>query len=181
MLKIEPKEFWFVVGSQHLYGEETLKKVRDNVTHILETINQNKEIPYPIIFKGIMTTEDDIKKIMKEVNYHDRVAGIITWMHTFSPAKMWIAGTKLLQKPLLHLVTQYQKSIPWKKIDMDYMNLHQSAHGDREYGYINKRLGKNNKILVGHWQDETLKDDIADRKSTRLNSSHVAISYAVFC
>ncbi|HLS36146.1 MAG TPA: L-arabinose isomerase [Bacillota bacterium] len=161
MLKIEPKEFWFVVGSQHLYGEETLKKVRDNVTHILETINQNKEIPYPIIFKGIMTTEDDIKKIMKEVNYHDRVAGIITWMHTFSPAKMWIAGTKLLQKPLLHLVTQYQKSIPWKKIDMDYMNLHQSAHGDREYGYINKRLGKNNKILVGHWQDETLKDDIA--------------------
>ncbi|MCY1053380.1 L-arabinose isomerase family protein, partial [Mammaliicoccus sciuri] len=98
--------------------------------------------------------------IMKEANYRDDIAGVITWMHTFSPAKMWIRGTKLLQKPLLHLATQFYDNISWEKIDMDYMNLHQSAHGDREYGFINKRLDKQNKIIFGHWKDKATQDDI---------------------
>ncbi|HCW36112.1 MAG TPA: L-arabinose isomerase, partial [Staphylococcus sp.] len=106
------------------------------------------------------TTADVITDIMKEANYRDDIAGVITWMHTFSPAKMWIRGTKLLQKPLLHLATQFYDNISWEKIDMDYMNLHQSAHGDREYGFINKRLDKQNKIIFGHWKDKATQDDI---------------------
>ncbi len=99
---------------------------------------------------------------MKEVNYRDEVAGVIAWMHTFSPAKMWIRGTKLLQKPLLHLATQFNESIPWETIDMDFMNLNQSAHGDREYGFINARLKKQNQIVVGYWQTESVQKQIAD-------------------
>ncbi|MBC6310768.1 L-arabinose isomerase [Listeria sp. FSL L7-1582] len=162
MLKIAEKEFWFVVGSQHLYGEEALKSVKQDAEEMVDALNKSGNLPYPIVLKELAVTADTITKIMKEVNYQDKVAGVITWMHTFSPAKMWIRGTKLLQKPLLHLATQFNESIPWKTIDMDFMNLNQSAHGDREYGFINARLGKQNKIVVGFWQTEHVMSEIAD-------------------
>lgn len=163
MLKVEKKEFWFIVGSQHLYGEETLQAVREQANFILNRLNENASMPpHPLIFKGVVTTAEEIRTVMKEINYRDEVAGVVTWMHTFSPAKMWIQGLKLLQKPLLHFATQFHKEIPWKTIDMDFMNLNQSAHGDREHGYINARLKKNNKIVVGHWSDESVLQEISD-------------------
>lgn len=161
MLSVKNYEFWFVVGSQHLYGEDTLKEVAKNAQDVVAKLNSGDKLPYPIVFKGVMTTADSITQFMKEVNYNDNVAGVITWMHTFSPAKNWIRGTKLLQKPLLHLATQYLNCIPYDTIDFDYMNLHQSAHGDREYGYINSRLKIKNKIVYGHWQEEEVQTAIA--------------------
>lgn len=161
MLKTNAKEFWFVVGSQNLYGEETLNQVKEHAIQIVDGLNKSKVLSYPLVFKELVTTSDEIKNVMKEVNYQDSVAGVITWMHTFSPAKMWIAGTKLLQKPLLHLATQFNEKIPWDTIDMDFMNLNQSAHGDREYGFINARLKKNNKIVVGYWGNKSVQQDIS--------------------
>lgn len=162
MLEVPQYEFWFAVGSQHLYGEETLREVADDAKKIVAGLNENGNLPYPIVFKQVLTTADEITKFMKEVNYQDKVAGVITWMHTFSPAKNWIRGTKLLQKPLLHFATQFLNYIPYDTIDFDYMNLNQSAHGDREYGYINARLQKHNKIIYGHWQDPAIMQQIAD-------------------
>lgn len=153
MLTSHEREFWFVVGSQHLYGPEALNEVESHAKEIVEALNKEGDFSYPVKFKALVTTANEIKDVMKDVNYQDEVAGVITWMHTFSPAKMWIPGTKLLQKPLLHLSTQFNKEIPWKTIDMDFMNLNQSAHGDREYGFINARLKLNNKVVVGHYQD----------------------------
>ena len=155
-------EFWFVAGSQHLYGEEQLKNVARDAEDIVKKLNASGKLPYPIVFKGVMTTADGITKFMKEVNYQEGVAGVMAWMHTFSPAKNWIRGEVLLQKPLLHLATQYLDRIPYDTIDFDYMNLNQSAHGDREYGYINARLGLKNKIVYGHFMDEEVQQDIAD-------------------
>ncbi len=162
MLNIGEKEFWFVVGSPHLYGEEALREVKKHAQEMVDELNENGQLPYPIRLQELAVTADTITKIMKEVNYREEVAGVITWMHTFSPAKMWIRGTKLLQKPLLHLATQYNESIPWKTIDMDFMNLNQSAHGDREYGFINARLNKQNKIVVGYWKRPEIQKEIAD-------------------
>ena len=162
MLNIGEKEFWFVVGSQHLYGEEALREVKKHAQEMVDELNENGQLPYPIRLQELAVTADTITKIMKEVNYREEVAGVITWMHTFSPAKMWIRGTKLLQKPLLHLATQYNESIPWKTIDMDFMNLNQSAHGDGEYGFINARLNKQNKIVVGYWKRPEIQKEIAD-------------------
>ncbi|EGV6192775.1 L-arabinose isomerase [Enterococcus faecium] len=162
MLNIGEKEFWFVVGSQHLYGEEALREVKKHAQEMVDELNENGQLPYPIRLQELAVTADTITKIMKEVNYREEVAGVITWMHTFSPAKMWIRGTKILQKPLLHLATQYNESIPWKTIDMDFMNLNQSAHGDREYGFINARLNKQNKIVVGYWKRPEIQKEIAD-------------------
>lgn len=162
MLNIGEKEFCFVVGSQHLYGEEALREVKKHAQEMVDELNENGQLPYPIRLQELAVTADTITKIMKEVNYREEVAGVITWMHTFSPAKMWIRGTKLLQKPLLHLATQYNESIPWKTIDMDFMNLNQSAHGDREYGFINARLNKQNKIVVGYWKRPEIQKEIAD-------------------
>ena len=161
MLEVSKKEFWFVVGSQHLYGEEALKSVKADAEAIVKGLNDSGKMKYSIVLKELAVTSDTITKIMKEVNYRDDVAGVITWMHTFSPAKMWIRGTKLLQKPLLHLATQYNERIPWETIDMDFMNLNQAAHGDREYGFINARLQKQNKIVVGYWKKETVQKEIA--------------------
>ncbi|GEK88826.1 L-arabinose isomerase [Alkalibacterium putridalgicola] len=154
MLTSQKREFWFVVGSQHLYGPEALNEVESHAKEIVDALNDEGNFSFPIKFKALVTTADEIKNVMKDVNYQDEVAGVITWMHTFSPAKMWIPGTKLLQKPLLHLSTQFNKEIPWETIDMDFMNLNQSAHGDREYGFINARLNIKNKVVVGHYQDE---------------------------
>lgn len=162
MLTIGKKEFWFVVGSQHLYGEETLLEVKKHAEILIGELNESGKLPYPIVLQELAVTADKITKVMKEANYHDEVAGVITWMHTFSPAKMWIRGTKLLQKPLLHLATQFNESIPWETIDMDFMNLNQSAHGDREYGFINARLKKQNKIVVGYWKNATVQKQVAE-------------------
>ncbi|MEK4870869.1 MULTISPECIES: L-arabinose isomerase [Niallia] len=156
------KVFWFVVGSQHLYGEEALKEVKAHAQTMTDTLNESGLLPYPLVLQELAVSADTITNVMKEVNYRDEVAGVITWMHTFSPAKMWIHGTKLLQKPLLHLATQYNESIPWETIDMDFMNLNQAAHGDREYGFINARLKKQNKVVVGHWQRAKVQQQIAD-------------------
>ncbi|MEW9676961.1 L-arabinose isomerase [Lentibacillus sp. L22] len=161
MLQTNDYEFWFVVGSQYLYGEEALNTVKEDTMQIIDELNKNGNLAYPIVFKTVATTADSITKVMKEVNFNDHVAGVITWMHTFSPAKNWIRGTKILQKPLLHFATQFSNTIPWQTIDMDYMNLHQSAHGDREYGFINARLHKNNKIVVGHWKDQRVQTQIS--------------------
>jgi len=162
MLKTKKYEFWFIVGSQHLYGENALNVVEDNSINIVDELNNNAGLSYPITFKTVATTAEDITQVMKEANYNDNVAGVITWMHTFSPGKNWIRGTKILQKPLLHFATQYEKNIPWDKVDMDYLNLHQSAHGDREYGYINARLNKNNEIIFGHWKEKNVQKQIND-------------------
>lgn len=161
MLNLEARpQFWFIVGSQDLYGDETLQKVYTQSKKIVNELNESDELEYDIVLKEIVTNQEEIEKIFKEVNYHDHVLGAVTWMHTFSPAKMWIRGTQILQKPLLHLATQYNKEIPWDTIDMDYMNLNQSAHGDREYAFINARLKKNNKVVFGHYQDLNVQEKI---------------------
>lgn len=162
MLKISDYEFWFVAGSQFLYGEEQLKSVAKDAQDIVDKLNASGKLPYSIVFKGVMTTAEGITQFMKDANYNDKVAGVVTWMHTFSPAKNWIRGTRLLQKPLLHLATQYLNNIPYDTIDFDYMNLNQSAHGDREYAYINARLNNGNKIVYGYWGDEDVQQEIAD-------------------
>jgi len=167
----ENYEFWFVVGSQSLYGEDALNTVKRDSKEIVSGLNAQGNLPYPIVFKGVLTTADDITAFMKEANYHNQVAGVITWMHTFSPAKNWIRGTVLLQKPLLHFATQYRNDIPYATIDFDYMNVNQSAHGDREYGYINARLGLQNKVVYGHWADPESATEIAAWQD-------VAVSYA---
>ncbi|WP_160671819.1 L-arabinose isomerase [Clostridium sp. C8-1-8] len=154
MLNTKPYEFWFVTGSQHLYGEETLKEVEAHSREIAESLNEKLGSQHKIIFKTILTGSDSIAKLCLEANATENCAGIITWMHTFSPAKMWIAGLQQLNKPLLHLHTQYNREIPWDTMDMDFMNTNQSAHGDREYGFIGARMQIKRKIVVGHWQDE---------------------------
>lgn len=162
MLEIGKKEFWFVVGSQHLYGEEALAEVKKHAQEMVDSLNGSGKLSYPIVLQEeLAVSADKITQIMKEANYRDEVAGVITWMHTFSPAKMWIRGTKLLQKPLLHLATQYNEKIPWATIDMDFMNLNQAAHGDREYGFINARLNKQNKVVVGYWENEAVQTQIS--------------------
>lgn len=161
MLENTQKEFWFVTGSQFLYGPEALSKVEADAREIVDKMNDSKSLPYPIVFKLVATTAENITEIMKEVNYHDEVAGVITWMHTFSPAKNWIRGTQLLTKPLLHLATQFLDHIPYQTIDFDYMNVNQSAHGDREYAFINARLKKNNKVIFGYWNDPEIQKQVA--------------------
>jgi L-arabinose isomerase len=156
------KEFWFVVGTQLLYGEEALAEVEAHAQMMTVALNESGILPYPLVLQDLAVSADKITSIMKEVNYRDEVAGVITWMHTFSPAKMWIRGTKLLQKPLLHLATQFNESIPWETIDMEFMNLNQAAHGDREYGFINARLKKQNKVVVGYWKRPEVQKQIAD-------------------
>lgn len=159
-LQVPDYEFWFATGSQFLYGEDQLKSVENDAREIVDKLNASGQLPYKVVFKLVATTAENITKFMKDANYNDNVAGVITWMHTFSPAKNWIRGTKLLQKPLLHLATQFLNKIPYETIDFDYMNLNQSAHGDREYGYINARLGLNNKIVYGWWGDEETQKEI---------------------
>jgi len=152
-MKTKAYEFWFVTGSQHLYGEETLKKVNEHSEIISEKLNSDPSIPYKVIFKPVLTTSDAIRKLLSEASSEDKCAGIIAWMHTFSPAKMWISGLNELNKPLLHLNTQFNRDIPWETMDMDFMNLNQSAHGDREFGFIGARMRVPRKIIAGHWED----------------------------
>ncbi len=144
-------EVWFVTGSQDLYGEETLKQVDRNSREIAEALNKSKEIPVKVIFKLVLTTPEAILSLCREASHTNACIGLITWMHTFSPAKMWIAGLKSLSKPFMHLHTQFNRDIPWESIDMDFMNLNQSAHGGREFGFIGTRMHIERKVVVGHW------------------------------
>jgi len=144
---------WFVTGSQDLYGMETLNSVEEDSKTIVKYFSHSK-LPVEIIFKPIMTNPESIKKMCLEANQDQQCIGLIFWMHTFSPAKMWISGLKYLQKPFIHFHTQFNRDIPWSEIDMDFMNLNQSAHGDREFGFIVARMGLNRKVIVGHWQDQ---------------------------
>ena len=150
----QQKEIWFVTGSQHLYGEETLKQVAKNSSEIVAGLNRSELVPLRIVHKDTVKTPDEITLLLQQANSSQQCIGIITWMHTFSPAKMWINGLSLLKKPICHLHTQFNAEIPWDKIDMDFMNLNQSAHGDREFGFMMSRLRKKRKIIVGHWQEE---------------------------
>ena len=147
-------EVWFVTGSQHLYGEVTLKKVAEHSQEMAQWMAQPGKLPVKVVFKPVLKTPDEITALCREANNSQNCIGLITWMHTFSPAKMWIAGLSLLHKPFLHLHTQYNRDLPWSEIDMDFMNLNQSAHGDREFGFIGSRMRLERKVVVGFWQDE---------------------------
>lgn len=147
-------EVWFITGSQHLYGPETLQKVAAHSSMIADGLHQSKQIPVSVICKPTVKSPEEIYQIIQEANASNSCIGLICWMHTFSPAKMWINGLKILHKPFLHFHTQFNRDIPWNNIDMDFMNLNQSAHGDREFGFITARMNLNRKVVVGHWQDE---------------------------
>ena len=148
------KQFWFVVGSQHLYGPEVLETVAAHAAEMAAKMNESPLIPCTIVYKATVKTCEEITALMKEANYDDNCYGVITWCHTFSPSKMWINGLDMLQKPWCHFATQYNREIPNEEIDMDFMNLNQAAHGDREHGFIGARLRKPRKIVMGYWQDE---------------------------
>jgi len=154
-------EFWFIAGSQHLYGETALQQVEKHSKIMVDKLNASKKLPAKIVFKLVATTSDAIEQVMEDANYDKKCAGIITWMHTFSPSKMWIRGLGKLQKPYLHLHTQFNKEIPNEAIDMDFMNLNQSAHGDREHGFIGTRMRLARKVIVGYWEDEKVQAKIA--------------------
>ena len=150
-------EVWFITGSQHLYGEDTLKKVHNNTVSIVNGLK--KSLPVNLIFKEVVTTPAEVVNICKEANYNTNCIGVITWCHTFSPSKMWINGLNILDVPWLQLHTQFNEKIP-ENIDMDFMNLNQAAHGDREHGFIATRMGKPRKVVVGHWQDIDVQKEI---------------------
>ncbi len=158
MIKLKQYEAWFVTGSQHLYGPETLKQVAANSQKIARTLAS--ALPLKVVFKAVLTTPDAIAQLCREANNDPHCVGLICWMHTFSPAKMWIAGLTSLRKPLAHLHTQFNREIPWAEIDMDFMNLNQAAHGDREFGFICTRLRKNRAVVVGHWQDAEVQAEL---------------------
>ncbi|MGI4755408.1 MAG: L-arabinose isomerase [Janthinobacterium lividum] len=161
MTKLNTLEIWFVTGSQHLYGPDTLAQVAHNSQEIAQSLNGAEAIPCKVVFKPVLTTPDEIRSLCREANNSESCIGLVLWMHTFSPAKMWIAGLQLLRKPFLHLHTQYNQALPWSTIDMDFMNLNQAAHGDREFGFITARLRLARKVVVGHWQDPETVTEIA--------------------
>jgi len=153
MIQLKQLEAWFVTGSQHLYGEETLQQVAAHSQAIAAALDADPSIPVKIVFKPTVKTPEEIYALCQEANAAKNCIGVIAWMHTFSPAKMWIRGLKILQRPLLHLHTQFNRDIPWGEIDMDFMNLNQSAHGDREFGFMMSRMRIERKVVCGHWQD----------------------------
>jgi L-arabinose isomerase len=160
MIDLKQYEVWFVTGSQHLYGPKTLETVAEHSKEIAAALGASAHVPVQVVFKPVLTTPDAIRDLCLEANSAKNCIGLITWMHTFSPAKMWIAGLSLLKKPLLHLHTQYNREIPWAEIDMNFMNLNQAAHGDREFGFIGSRMRLNRKVVVGHWQDDDVQRSI---------------------
>jgi L-arabinose isomerase len=160
MIDLQGYEVWFVTGSQHLYGPKTLETVAEHSREIAAALGASAHVPVKVVFKPVLTTPEVIRELCLDANSAKNCIGLITWMHTFSPAKMWIAGLSLLKKPFLHLHTQYNREIPWSTIDMDFMNLNQAAHGDREFGFIGSRLRLNRKVVVGHWQAEDVQQEI---------------------
>ncbi|HEV2656898.1 MAG TPA: L-arabinose isomerase, partial [Ktedonobacteraceae bacterium] len=161
-MSIDLKQFdvWFVTGSQHLYGPEMLEEVAQHSQEIVRGLAHAESIPVNVVFKPVLTNPEAIRTLCREANADNNCIGLILWMHTFSPAKMWVGGLTALQKPFAHLHTQYNRDIPWSEIDMDFMNLNQSAHGDREFGFIGSRLGISRKVVVGHWQDEDMQAEL---------------------
>ena len=153
MIDFSPLEVWFIVGSQHLYGPETLRQVEADSRQIVEALNAEAGLPIRLVLKPVVKTPDEITAIVLEAEAAPNCIGLVAWMHTFSPSKMWIGGLTRLSKPLCHLDTQFNRDIPWSSIDMDFMNLNQSAHGDREFGFICSRLRINRKVVVGHWRE----------------------------
>ncbi len=160
MIDLKKLEVWFITGSQHLYGEETLKQVAADSQHIVMALDKSAAIPVHIVFKPVVKSPEEIFSTLQAANVAPGCIGVITWCHTFSPSKMWINGLKILHKPILHLHTQFNRDLPWGEIDMDFMNLNQAAHGDREHGFIMSRMNINRKVVVGHWTEEDVQYQI---------------------
>ncbi len=160
MIDLRQYEVWFVTGSQHLYGPKTLEEVARHSQEITTRLSASPAIPVRVVFKPVLTTPDAIRALCLEANSAPQCVGLIAWMHTFSPAKMWIGGLTALSKPIAHLHTQFNRDIPWAEIDMDFMNLNQSAHGDREFGFIGARMRLPRKVIVGHWQSEAVQSQL---------------------
>ena len=160
MRELDTFEVWFVTGSQHLYGPATLELVARQAAEVAAALDASAAIGVRVVAKPVVTDADGIRRVCQEANAAPACVGVITWMHTFSPAKMWIAGLSALQRPLLHLHTQYHGEIPWDGIDMDFMNLNQAAHGDREFGFMAARMRLERKVVVGHWTDPEVGDRI---------------------
>lgn len=178
MLKSKNYKFWFAAGSQDLYGEECLQEVARHSKIIVEGLNKSGVLPYEVILKPTLIDNTTIRKTFNDANADEECAGVITWMHTFSPAKSWILGLQEYRKPLLHLHTQFNQEIPYDTIDMDFMNTNQSAHGDREYGHIFTRLNKERKVIVGFWDDRKVQQRIASWMRTAIGlmeSSHIRV------
>jgi len=152
-MAFENYEVWFVTGAQLLYGGDAVAAVDAHSTEMVDGMNASGLLPVKVVYRGTVNSSEEVTAVMSAAENEPRCAGVITWMHTFSPAKMWIHGLQRLRKPLLHLHTQFNREIPWKTMDMDFMNLNQSAHGDREFGHMVTRMRKNRKVVVGHWQD----------------------------
>jgi len=161
MIDLKQREAWFVTGSQDLYGKATLDKVDEHAREIARALSDSPVVPVKVVFKPVVTTPSAILALCREANSAPSCIGIIAWMHTFSPAKMWIAGLQALDKPFVHLHTQYNRDIPWAAIDMDFMNLNQSAHGDREFGFIGTRMRRERKVIVGYWKEKDVQEDLA--------------------
>ena len=168
MNKIKTYKFWFATGSQDLYGEECLKKVAEHSKIIVDNLNNSNNLPFEIVWKPTLLDSGSIRRLFQEANEAEDCAGVITWMHTFSPAKSWIFGLQEYRKPLLHFHTQFNEEIPYDTIDMDFMNENQSAHGDREYGHIVTRMGMERKVVVGHWSKEEVQKRIASWMRTAI-------------
>jgi len=160
MINLKRLEVWFITGSQHLYGPETLKKVAAHSQEIARALNASAAIPVKVVFKPVLITPDAIAALCQAANSAPQCIGLITWCHTFSPSKMWIQGLRILHKPILHLHTQHNRDIPWSAIDMDFMNLNQAAHGDREHGFIMSRMRLERKVVVGFWQDPAVQSQL---------------------
>jgi L-arabinose isomerase len=161
MINLQEKQIWFFTGSQHLYGEEVLRTVAENSRKIVEGLRATKHVPLDLTLQPVLTAPEAISELCAAASAAPNCAGVILWMHTFSPAKMWLAGLRTLSKPVLHLHTQFNRDLPWSSIDMDFMNLNQSAHGDREFGHLAARLGLRRKVVAGHWQDPEVTAQIA--------------------
>ena len=171
-------KFWFCTGSQDLYGDECLRNVAEHSAKIVEHLNASKKLPFEVVLKPTLISQASIRKTFNEANTDENCAGVITWMHTFSPAKMWIMGLQEYKKPLCHLHTQFNEEIPYDTIDMDFMNENQSAHGDREYGHIVSRMGIERKIIVGHWANAAVQEKLAGWMRTAIGvmeSSHIRV------
>ena len=160
MINLKQFEVWFVTGSQQLYGPEVLKKVAAHAQEIAASLNAASAIPAEVVFKPVIKSATEAAALCQQAGVDSRCIGLITWCHTFSPSKMWINGLKLLRRPLLHLHTQYNRDIPWSAIDMDFMNLNQAAHGDREHGFIMSRMRLNRKVVAGYWQEAAVQSQI---------------------
>src|SRR5258707_3307281 len=161
MKDLQLPEIWFITGSQHLYGQQTLEQVATHSRQMVQELNISARLPLSLVIQAVLTRPEEIRALCLRANNESNCAGLILWMHTFSPSKMWVGGLRSLIKPFLHLHTQFNRDLPWSEIDMDFMNLNQSAHGDLEAGDIHTQLSFNRKVVVGHWSDEAVQDRMA--------------------